>query len=155
MIRRDIVSRVRALTRDFSNSIFREQDILDFINEGVNRFKQVISELRSMQKLLSPTQEPTPLPEEFHHLLALYASSRCFSQDERHYQATTLMNEFETKLEELKSGIENGTIVIVDENGDAIQNDNDVDYVSLSPYWTKGKGVFQLYDEDNGVEGVE
>ena len=33
MNRLQIIQRVRAITRDFTNSIFREQDIIDFINE--------------------------------------------------------------------------------------------------------------------------
>lgn len=149
MKRSDIIARVRALTRDFSNSIFREQDIIDFINEGINRFKQIIPELKSTPKLLFREQEPYPIPEEYHHLLAVYASSRCFSQDERHYQATTLMNEFEVKLEELQSAIQAGNIIITDEDGNPIEaGNNKIDYVDLEAYWGK-RNI-----EDSGVEGV-
>lgn len=153
MKRSDIVARVRTVTRDFSNSIFREQDIVDFINEGVDRFVQYIAEFAGMDYLLTRDAIPNLLPNQYHHLLAVYASARCFSQDERHYQATTLMNEFETKLEELKSGIEGGQITIVDpETGTTITPNYESDYVDLKPYW----GVqYRTSEVDKGVEGVE
>lgn len=87
------------------------------------------------------------IPEQYQHLLAVYAAARCFSQDERHYQATTLMNEFEIKLEEMKSLIESGQIVIKDPvTGEAITDEYVMDYVDLKPYWGKpivdDEGVF-------------
>ena len=136
MKRLELISRVRTLTRDFSNSIFREQDIIDFINEGINRFKQVMPVFKITPKLLVAEQEPKPIPEEYQHLLAVYSASRCFGQDERHYQATTLMNEFEAKLYELKQGFENGDIEIIDPiTGLPMNIDNVIDYVDLKAYW--------------------
>lgn len=147
MQRLKIVARVRSLTRDFTNSIFRENDIVDFINEAIDRFRQAIPQLKNMKHLLTPTSEPSMLPEQYQHLLAVYAAARCFSQDERHYQATTLMNEFEVKLEEMRSLVESGQIVIVDPTtGEAIEDEYAVDYVDLRPYWGKTRlddeGVF-------------
>lgn len=150
MQRSHIVTRVRSLTRDFSNSIFRETDIIDFINEGIDRIKQTIPELTNVPYLLTSTQKPILLPEQYHHLLAIYSTARCFSQDERHYQASTFMNEFEVKLEELRVGIENGQIIIRDSNGDIVSNDLPIDYVNLKPYWNDNKNK----DLDEGVEGV-
>ena len=136
MKRLELILRVRALTRDFTNSIFREQDIIDFINEGINRFKQIMPIFKSTPKLLVAEQEPKPIPEEYQHLLAVYSASRCFGQDERHYQATTLMNEFEVKLDELKQGYENGDIEILDPvTGEVMTLDNPISYVDLQPYW--------------------
>ena len=153
MKRSDMVTRVRSVTRDFSNSIFREQDIVDFINEGVDRFRQYIPELASMIYLDTRDSEPILLPTQYHHLLSVYSASRCFSQDERHYQATTLMNEFETKLDELKSNIESGQIVIVDATtGETITATFEPDYVNLKPYWNEDSVAVNF---DEGVEGVE
>jgi len=150
MTRLELVLRVRSITRDFSNSIFREQDIVDFINEGINRFKQRIPELNGMLKLISPAQSVNLLPDEYQELLAIFASSRCYFQDERSYQATTLMNEFEVKLEEFQNDVEAGTIIIVDPGTDLpVEVTNNIDYVDNEPYW----GV--SYDLDDGVEGIE
>lgn len=149
MQRVKLVLRVRSLTRDFSNSIFREIDIVDFINEGINRFKQVIPQFKSIPYLLTPSAEPALIPEAYQHLLAVYAAARCFSQDERHYQATTLMNEFEIKLEEMKGLIESGEIVIIDPvTGGEIVADIPTDYVDLKPYY----GTHYI-DRDEGVWG--
>lgn len=138
MNRLKLIQRTRAMTRDFSNSIFREQDIADFINEGVNRFIQVVPQLKGIPTLVVSEQEPHPIPEQYQHILAVYSASRCFSQDERHYQATTLMNEFEVKLDELKQAILNGDIILTDENGIPIPDTSaEPEYVNLSAYWKK------------------
>lgn len=136
MKRLELVRRVRSLTRDFSNSIFREQDIVDFINEGIDRMKQSIVEFKDIPMLLAPQQEVILIPEPYQHLLALYSTSRCYSQDEGHYQATNYMNEFEIKLDELKIGIYSGDIKIVDSDGKEVIGSNDgVEYVDLSAYY--------------------
>lgn len=136
MKRLEITQRVRAYTRDLTNSIFREDDIIAFTNEGINRFKQTLPQLKSTPKLLAQNQEPYPIPEEYHHLLAVYSAARCFGQDERHYQATNMMNEFEVKLEELRQKVENGDIVIVDPvTGEEIEVDSMLEYVDLKAYW--------------------
>lgn len=135
----ELIRRVRTNTRDLTNSIFREQDIIDFINEGIERFQQIIPEFKCMTKLIDKNEEVKLIPQEYHHLLAVYSTSRCFAQDERHYQATTLMNEFEIKLDKLKEDIDNGIIEIVDEDGNPIESkNNEVDYVDLKPYWGIG-----------------
>lgn len=113
----DLIKRVRIITRDLSNSIFREEDIIDFLNEGIDRCKQVVPELKDMVYLQTKTDAPLFLPSTYHSLLSVYASSRCFAQDERNYQASTYMNEFETKMEEFKERIEYGLITIVDASG--------------------------------------
>ena len=149
MKRLELISRVRSNTRDFSNSIFRETDIIDYLNEGINRFKQVIPELLGVVPLLAQNQEVILIPSQYQVLLSTYASARCFAQDERHYQATTLMNEFEVKLQELLSEIECGNIVILDTLGVPIVIPLKYNYVDTEAYFGK------IYtDLDDGVEGV-
>lgn len=150
MTRLKLILRVRSLTRDFSNLIFREADIIDFLDEGIDRFKQVIPELSGLTYLTATTSEPSLIPVSYQHLLAVYASARCFSQDERHYQATTLMNEFEIKLEELQGKIQSGEITIVDGTGTAVVVDIETDYVDLDPYWNESSST--LVDLDEGVD---
>lgn len=151
MNRLDLIGRVRSLTRDFSNSIFRESDIVDYINEGINRIRQVIPELSGLEELTDNTQSPDLLPKQYHHLLALYSASRCFGQDERHYQASNFMNEFETKLDEMKISIEEGRIKIIDpQTNQPINSTYESDYV-VDNYFKTTK----LTDFDDGVEGVK
>lgn len=137
----ELIRRVRTITRDFTNSIFREQDIIDFINEGINRVKQIIPEMNKLERLISKDETPKMLPEEYHHLLAVYAASRCFGQDERHYQSTSLMNEFEIKLDKLKENIDNGVIIITDpDTGEDIKSgSNSSEYVDLEHYWGRSR----------------
>lgn len=150
MNRLDLIRRVRSLTRDFSNAIFRESDIVDYINEGINRIRQVIPELSGLKELTDNSQSPDLLPSQYHHLLALYSASRCFGQDERHYQASNYMNEFETKLDEMKIGIEEGRIKIIDpQTNQPIKSTYEPDYVTDNYFKTT-----TLTDFDEGVEGV-
>lgn len=151
MNRTEIVARVRSYTRDFASSIFREADILSYINEGIDRCKEIIDEFAGMDYLNDKTSSPSLMPTHYHYLLAVYSAARCFDQDERHYQASTRMNEFETKLNELKEAIEAGRVIIIDPStGEPVEGVNPIDYVDLSAYW----GV-QYDDVDLGVEGVE
>ncbi len=116
----DLENRVRANTRDLSNSIFRQQDIDAWLNEAIDRCREVVPELRNMASLINTNDVPTLLPDQYHSLLAIYASSRCFFQDSSFYQATTLMNEFETKLEELHQAIQAGEVSIADATGTTV-----------------------------------
>lgn len=117
---KDLITRVRAYTRDTTGSLFTQDDIHAFCNEGLNRMKQIIPELIGMRSLQLNTDEINILPEQYKHLVAVYSASRCFSQDEQQYQASTYMNEFEAKMDELKRLIANGDIVLRDENGNEI-----------------------------------
>lgn len=114
MNRTDLSLRVRSLLRDLTNSFFREVDINNYLNEGIERVQQIIPELRMMQPLGNAMDEVKYMPRPYQHLLAVYCSARLCTQDERHYQAGVFMNEFETKLEELKTGIQIGEIDVID-----------------------------------------
>ena len=121
MTLQELINRTRTYTRDFTGSIYREVDILIFMEEAYNRFA-IIPEFSNLV-YDGIKANPVPLiPYRYQHLLPIYASSRCFFQDEQDYRAGTLMNEFETKLEELKSLIESGDIIIKDADGIAVVN---------------------------------
>lgn len=150
MDRAAMIRRVRAYTRDLSSSIFRQVDITDFIQEGIDRIKGRIPQLKAMTDLTDDTMSPTLLPAEYHHLLPVYASARCFGQDERHYQASTLMNEFEIKLEELLGYISDGTIEIRDPDGNIVDVSLPAEYVKQAYFDDRGYDG----DDDEGVNGV-
>lgn len=128
MNREELVARVRNYVRDTTASIFTQKDINNYLNEAIDRVKNIPA-LRGMKHLLQDKDSPILLPEEYHYLLAVYGASRCFSQDERHYQATVFMNEFENKLDDLKTKIESDEVKILDSNGKPVLNKLDVEYV--------------------------
>jgi len=148
MRRVDIISEVRIMTRDLTNSVFRESDIIVFINQGIDRIKQLISQLDGMVSLTAPNQEPIILPVKYHSLISVFATARCFGQDERHYQATTFMNEFETKMEEFRSAVENGEIVLTNPDATPIEGSYNIEYVDLDAYWSE-----EATDLDSGIAG--
>jgi hypothetical protein len=124
-----LINRVRSITRDFNGSIFREQDIIDFINEGIDRIKS-IPQFVPMSYPIQKTDNITYLPNQYHSLLSVYACSRCFFQDGQSYNAGTTMNEFESKLDELNGKIASGEVIIKDEKGVPVVSDYTNDFVS-------------------------
>jgi hypothetical protein len=148
MKKSDINRKVRGYTRDFSNTIYRQIDIDDYINEAIDRIREVIPELQGMTYLTADSQKPILLPEQYHNLIALYAASRCFLQDERQYEAVTFMNEFEQKLDELKKNILDEIIVITDVDGNEVTFNYKEDTVTNEYFKSFNSDI------DTGVEGV-
>lgn len=146
----DLSRRVRVHTRDFADTVFRGQDILDYLNEGIERARQLVPEFHGMKVLDHRQAEVTHMPEAFQHLLALYAASRCLTQDERHFQAGTFMNEFEQKMDDLKHAIQWGEVAVYDVRGNRVTHTADAHYVR-NTYFSKRSGHV---DVDEGVEGV-
>lgn len=118
----DLVLRVRAYTRDSNGALFTEEDINNFLNEGIDRLRK-ITELSEMKPLSLSSDVPILLPNQYHHLIAIYGASRCFTQDEQNSMAQVFMDEFEQKLSELEIGIKNGSIIIVDSEGNQVVSD--------------------------------
>lgn len=104
-------SKVRQYTNDTNSAVFKEDTIRDFINEGIDRLREN-EYFYNEVSLPSNDSELRVLPSQYHYLLAIYAASRCFDMDERHYQGATRMNEFEQKLEDLLSKIDSGELVM-------------------------------------------
>lgn len=147
-----IRERVRININDKAGSVFTNDDILLYINEGVDRVKSH-SALKSIEHMLEQDSTPTPLPSEYHYLLAVYATARCFAQDERYYQATSFMNEFEHKFNELSDKINSGEVIISDSDGNRIDAEYVEDFV-INKYFSR-KGSSKGYDLDDGVSGLE
>lgn len=95
----------KTLSRDSGDYVFTDAMIKDFINQGIDRLKQT-KVFNAMTHLDESTDVPTILPEEYHYILAIYASSRCLEYDERHYEALDRRNEFETLFAQLLNEIE-------------------------------------------------
>lgn len=119
MNRVDLRAAVRRYARDIKQNIFTNNDLNAFINEAIYRVSSV-PELALIETLEDENAEVKYMPKNYQYLLGLYAAARAFEQDERHYQAVQKMNEFEYKLEEFVQKIQDGTIVIVDEDGNEV-----------------------------------
>lgn len=124
----ELIERVRDYTRDDTKSLFPSNYITSFLNEAIDRMRQ-IPELKNMKYLAKDEDTPILLPDEFHYLLALYSVSRCYLQDEQNYPSDVYMREFSMRYEELVRGIKNGTIVIRNESGEIIMSSDIDDYV--------------------------
>ena len=125
---KELIDRVHNYTNDTTGTLFPSTMVKGFINEAIDRLKQ-IKELEGMSYLASDTDVPDLLPNYYHYLLSVYGASRCFSQDEQHYQAQTYMDEFSNLKTILELGIKDGSIIITDNSGEAISNTYEFDYV--------------------------
>lgn len=145
MNRAEIRDRVYIYTRDPQRNLYPERSVYEFINEGISRCRTYIDEFYDMPFLKYNTDIPQLLPVEYHHLLALYSAARCFDMEERFYQATQKMNEFEIKLDELRTRIRNGELIIIDAEGNPRNTLMSQDeYVSTKEYW----GDFNVYQQE-------
>lgn len=117
MDRMQLVKRTRKNLSDEQNTLFTHDDIVSYINEGIERVIQVIPELEPMEPLHTDGDTPEYFPKSYHHLLSVYATARCSSKDQRHYEAGTFMNEFETKLHSLYTKYQSGEVEFLDEYG--------------------------------------
>ena len=117
MTLKEIIDRVRSYTRDTTGSLFTQDDIVSFINEGIDRIRRY-KYFKNMTHLTSLSDEPKYLPSEYHDLLAIYGACRCFTQDEQNYLAEQFMNEYEYKTSEMEQFINDGELIIegIDEN---------------------------------------
>lgn len=111
MTLKELINRVRQYTRDITGSLFTQEDIVAFINEGIDRTRRY-KYFKGMEYLNSLSDEPMLLPPEYHHLLAIYGASRCFTQDEQNYLAQQFMNEYEYKTSEMEQLINDGELII-------------------------------------------
>ena len=124
----NLVARVRSYTRDTTGTLFTTSDVKDFINEGIDRLRQ-IKQLEGMKNLTNDLDEPNLLPPQYHYMIAIYSAFRCFAQDEQYTPAQSYSDEFETLFRTVELGIQDGRIVIVDEDNNEVKNDVDFDSV--------------------------
>ena len=124
----DLITRVRSYTRDTTGTLFTASDVRDFINEAIDKLRQ-IKELENIKHLSNDSDVIVLLPSQYHYMTAIYSASRCFSQDEQHYQAQTYMDEFMGLFSLVELGIKEGTISIYYENGQIIKDTHEPDGV--------------------------
>lgn len=138
--------RAGRLLRDEGNTIYSKVFLTENINEGIDRVRQLVPELKGMTWLVADGDVPILLPSNFHHLLYLYAMARCYEIDEQHFQAAKYMNEFEAKIQNLIEAMAAGEVTIIDGNGDTVTADIRQDFVVN--YYFKGPETLDTESTD-------
>lgn len=143
----DLIKRTRSYVRDDIGALFSQEDIANWINEAIDRVKEVIYPLKGMELLRGNSDSPILMPDEWHHLLSIYSASRCSTQDEQEYRGSNFMSEFEAKLAELKQKIDNGDIIIYDTEGNPLppkpgMDSEMVNNVYFKHYWFDDEGGY-------------
>lgn len=114
---KDLRDRTRLYVRDSREKRFSDEELNSYINEGVDRLRAYYK-LVDMPYVIEEMQVQY-LPAQYHYILALYASSRCFGVDNDFYQEQEKRNEFESVFTELQDRVDNGEVYITDYEHDA------------------------------------
>lgn len=125
----DLVHMTRVYCRDNNTHMFTDSNIKMFLNQGIDRLRQY-KVFSKMPYLEEDDDVVEFLPAQYHYLLALFASSRCYDTDERFYEGLEKRNEFESVFSDLINEIESGNVSITDTEGTSVDEmPNYIDYV--------------------------
>jgi len=91
------IQKVREDLNDFTQSVWKDEHIIDFINEAIIDIKNTVPEYYTDLDEIETQQDTINIPNAYKFLITLFASARCFEQDEQHYRASQRMNEYEIK----------------------------------------------------------
>jgi hypothetical protein len=96
---KEAIADTRRHLKDTSENVWTDVDIVEFVNEAINIVKSTIPEYFTDLITVIDKTDTTPINinSMYVKMLSLFASSRCFDQDEQYYRATNKMNEFEAR----------------------------------------------------------
>lgn len=136
----ELIARVRYYTNDETASLFLRENVVEYINEGIDKFRS-IPELSTMIHLVEPEDVPILLPDQYHFLIAIYACAMCFLQDENEYGYTQHFMNFTNQFNDVEQGIASGKIVILNSLGEQIIDETKMDYVKNEYHAKYGEEV--------------
>lgn len=99
------ITRTRRYLKDMTTSVWSDEEIIDFINEGILLVKKRIPEYFTDLVETYVKTDTIQLEDVYKTLPCIYAASRCFEQDEQHYRAVQRRNEFESALMDMEDEI--------------------------------------------------
>lgn len=116
---KDLISLTKLYVRDKNGYMFTSDECKLFINQGIDRLLQHPI-FKGMVHLEVPEDIPIILPEQYHYILALFASSRLYDIDERFFEGTQKRNEFEQLFNDLVNQVEDGMLELKDGDGNPL-----------------------------------
>lgn len=96
------ITDTRRHLKDTTENVWTDDDITYFINEAINIIRKVAVPYFDDLVEVVNTSDTILIDNEFKFLIPIFASARCFEQDEQNYRATKQMNEFESRREEME-----------------------------------------------------
>ena len=93
------VTDVQRHLKDSTENVWTLTDIKASINESILVIKQALPEYFTTLVEVTNNTDVIYIDNNYKNLIPLFASARCFEQDEQYYRATQKMNEFETRLQ--------------------------------------------------------
>ncbi|MDD3414886.1 MAG: hypothetical protein PHY47_12910 [Lachnospiraceae bacterium] len=101
------ITETRRHLNDSTESVWTDNDISEFINEGLMIIKATIPEyFTDLEEAISKT-DIIIIDNLYKKLPCLFAAARCFEQDEQNYRAVQKMNEFESRKMDMETYIRN------------------------------------------------
>ena len=104
------VADTRRHLKDNTQNIWTDADIKQFVNDAIALIRQAVPLYFTTLYRVPYMQDDVEsfdinIDEDYEMLIPLFASARCFEQDEQHYRAVQKMNEFETRLNVMVANI--------------------------------------------------
>lgn len=88
--------------KDDTENVWSNIDINAFVNEAILIIKNTVPLYFTTLLEVSSDTDTITIDNVYKKLISLFASARCFEQDEQNYRAVKNMNEFESRREEMK-----------------------------------------------------
>jgi len=107
MTLKEMVIETRRHLKDYTETVWTDVDIKDFINRGILMIKKQVPEYFTDLLPVYNDSYSIVIDMEYEGLPAIFAASRCFEQDEQHYRATSKRNEFESALLDMETELKN------------------------------------------------
>lgn len=99
------ITDTRIHLKDTTENVWTDNHITYFINEAICIMRKVAVPYFSGLLEVSNLTDVINIDSDYKFLLPLFASARCFEQDEQNYRAVKQMNEFESRREEVENKI--------------------------------------------------
>lgn len=126
----NVITDTRRYLKDKTQSIWTDADITAFVNDAIRIVKNSLPLYFANLVPVSLPNDPIAINDNYGFLFGLYASSRCFEQDEQNYRAVQKMNEFENRRTEMIN-----EILDSDEYADLlVQSGGTTDYITDAYY---------------------
>jgi hypothetical protein len=99
------ITDVRRVLNDDTEDVWTDDDIIAYVNEAILIIKNTIPIYFDTLVEIDDSADTIEIESVYKPLITLFASARCFEQDEQDYRGQKQMNEFESRRVEMEDKI--------------------------------------------------
>jgi hypothetical protein len=99
------ITDVRRVLNDDTNDVWNDGDIIAYLNEAILIIKNTVPLYFDDLDEVTASTDTINIENVYRPLVTLFATARCYEQDEQDYKAQKQMNEFESRRVEMEEKI--------------------------------------------------